>query len=194
MLMDWTSGEPSGLRITLEPEVQWTDIAPLLDELQSHPALPSVNVRREAFRVAAGGPGFDIVPVLLYITASALVFETVRDLIYPRLKATFYAVYRKLPGMTRSGNVYPMGISIVEGEVQALYRLPDGLSDVAFADAVGSISTHFPSLRGRGNVFLFFTYDPETRSWIENIEASQFQTEIKKAGPPGDPASGEESP
>jgi len=109
MLIDWTGGEPSDLRITLEPEVRWTDIAPLLDELQSHPGLPSVNVRREAFRIGAGGPGFDIVPILLYITASALVFETVRDLIYPRLKATLYAIYRKLPGMTRTGSAYPLG-------------------------------------------------------------------------------------
>jgi len=87
-----------------------------------------------------------------------------------------------------------LGISIVEAEVQALYRLPESLSDVAFADAVGSISTHFPSLRGRGNVFLFFTYDPETKSWVENVEASQFQTWIKKGQPPADAASREESP
>jgi hypothetical protein len=194
MLVDSTSGEPWGLNITLEHEVQWTDVAPLLDELQKHPHLASVKVHRELIRIAAGGPGFDILPVLLYISASALVFETVRDLIYPRLKATLYAIYSRLPGMTPSGKVYPLGISIVQGEVGALYRLPEGLSDVAFAHALQSISTHFAALLGRGDVFLFFTYDPESESWVENVEASQFQTWIKKGQPPSDAAPQEESP
>jgi len=172
--------QPHGLQITLEREVQWGDIAPLLDELQEHPDLIFAEVRREAFRVAAGGPGFDIIPILLYLTASALVFETVRDLIYPKLKETFHSIYRKLPGVTGTGNVYPMGIKIVEPDVEATYRLPEGLSDVALEEALRSISVHFAALVERKGESLILTYNADARNWVENVEASEFETWVRK--------------
>jgi hypothetical protein len=171
--------EPHGVEIALEREVEWRDIAPLLDELQQHPDLISVHVHRGAFRVAAGGPGFDIVPILLYITASALVFETVRDLIYPKLKELVYSIYRRLPGITGSGKVYPMAVNTVEPTIETAYRLPEGLSDVALEEALRSISVHFAGL-GREGQSLIFTYDADAKSWVENVEASQFETWIRQ--------------
>jgi hypothetical protein len=175
---------PQTPRLTIEKEVRWEDIAPLLDEIQQQdPNLQSIVVERHAFRIGAGGPGFDIVPILFFMTGlwifgavgQALVSEIVKDA-YPALKKGLYAVYRRLPGMTPNGKVYPMGFGLAEGTLTAQYRLPEGLSDVEFGEALTSVPTHFASLQHEGRESLVFTYDPSVKGWVENREASEFRT------------------
>ena len=151
-------------------------MAPLLDELQTVPGLESLTVERWAFRTGAGGPGFDIVPVLFYLTVSALIVEAVRDVIYPKLKDKLYGIYQRLPGVTPTGKVYPMGVTVVDGELEAQYRLPEGLSDVAFGEALTSLPTHFASLPRGERLSLVFTYEPGVKTWVENVDASNFRT------------------
>lgn len=172
-------GASHELTIILEREVLWVHIAPLLDQLQEDPQLLTAEVRRETFRIAAGGPGFDIVPTLLLVAASALIIEAVRDL-YPKIKETLYSVYSRLPGITSTGKVYPVAIRIVEPSLEALYRIPEGLSQSAFAQALNTIPTHFAGLKGRDDASLVFTYAVESGGWVENVEASEFETWIRR--------------
>jgi len=145
----------------LHTEVQWTDIAPLLDEFQKDPKLITVGVRRQAFRIAAGGE----VPVLLNMLMSALVLEVVRDMIYPKLKQTFYSIYRKLPSLTGTGRAYPMRITIVDADQHISYDFGEGLTDAELEQALGSIPTHFAGLKLAGDTHVIFTFDPKTRRW-----------------------------
>jgi hypothetical protein len=176
MAQDFDPSDYRPARIRVEHEVSWRDLGPLLDDLQQESGFGGLTVERWGFRPAAGGPGFDIVPILFSVAVTALVVEAVRDVIYPKFKKVIYGIYEKLPGVTPTGKVYPFGISVSWRGLESEYRVPAELSDVAFGEAVTSIPAHFATIRGRGAVTVVLTYDPSTKNWIENVEASEFRT------------------
>ena len=103
----------------------------------------------------------------------ALVFEIVRDIVYPKLKQTLYSIYKKLPSLTPSGKAYPMRVTIREPDLEVSYQLPERLSDVAFGEALGSISIHFASVKGESDDRRMFTFDAEAKNWVSGLAENE---------------------
>jgi hypothetical protein len=168
------------LEIQIEEEVTWDDVAPLARDLQDGGHAVFVSVRRGVGRPSAGGPGYDIVPILILFvvttTFTSLVHEAVRDVLYPFLKEKLYALYSRLPGMTRAGPVKPLAITMEDGNLEALYRFPEGLTQELFEKAFRTIPEHFEALRDRGSAVVMLDYDTDPGTWVENTEAGEFLT------------------
>jgi hypothetical protein len=168
------------LLIELEPEVHWDDVAPLAQDLQDNERAGFVSVRRAPSRPGVGGPGFDIVPILITIvlttTLTSLVQETVRDVIYPFLKDRLYTLYSKLPGVTATGTVKPLGLTLKHSELEAHYRFSEGLDKMQLDRALRAVPDHFETIAGRGNAVVMLDYDARSGTWVENREAGEFLT------------------
>jgi len=178
------SGIPvtADVHIELEQEVRWDEVGPLVQDLQDNlfPDFLSVSVRRRGFRVAAGGPGFDIGPILITIilttTVVTVVQEAVRDVIYPFLKDKLYALYSKLPGVTATGAVKPLALAMKHEELEATYRFSEGLEKEQFGIALRSIPDHFETIAQRGSAVVMLDYDAASGTWVENKDAGEFLT------------------
>ena len=168
------------LELDIEPEVRWDDVLPLAQALQDEQKAFFVSVRRNGGRVAAGGPGYDIIPILMLIivttTVTSLVQESVRDVLYPFLKEKLYALYSKLPGMTPTGVVKPLAITMKDGDLEVLYRFSKGLEQRQFDKAFRTIPEHFETLRERRNAVVMLDFDPHSDAWVENTDAGEFLT------------------
>lgn len=161
--------------VSLEPEVSWLDVVPIADELQER-GVYIVRVERAGMRVGAGGPGFDIVPIGATFFFGALMAEVVRDVVYPFLKEKLRAIYDKVSRAERAMELKPLAVGLKEAQLTATYRFPPGLSDTEFGSALGSVLTHFATIRGSRHGIVLLDFDSALGNWEINEEGSQFLT------------------
>ncbi len=179
--------------IQLQQELTWADIAPVVDELQNRGVIQA-RVERWNMRVAAGGPGYDIVPIGVILFFGALMQEVVRDVVYPYLKDKLLALYRKVCASERAVELKPLAIALREGELKALYRFPAGLGDAEFASALGEVVSHFETTKGMTTMIMVgadeirtfeadkgvvvFDFNSASGIWELREDASAFMTFI----------------
>ena len=166
--------------IRLEPEASWTDIAPILDGLQTHSGA-LVVAERNPMRPGAGGPGMDVWTIGVTLVFGALVGELVRDVVYPALKDALLALYRKVCAAPRAMELKPLGLELNDFGLSAIYRFPSGLSDAGFASALGSIVPHFATLRAVRKGVVVLDFNASTGAWDVSEEATEFLTWHRQA-------------
>jgi len=182
MIVDDMKFNPSDYEVAvrLEPEATWTDVAPILDELQEHTEFLQraavIRVDRNCIRIAAGGPGMDVWTIGVTLVFGAFLTELVRDVVYPFLKDRLLALYRKVCSAPRAMELKPLGLQLNDSGLSALYRFPPGLSDADFASALGSVVPHFATLRATRTGVVVLDFNASTGMWDVSEQASAFLT------------------
>ena len=164
------------LVIRLEHDVSWSDVAPLLDELQApdNQAAVFIRVERVSTRVAAGGPGLGIMPVAVAITLGPLIAEFVKDVVYPKLKDRVLALYRLVAEKPRAMEVAPISIDFYTDDLSAIYRFPYGLNEGQFDRALSTVPVHYASIKSTRRGVALYEFDASSDAWTELEEASKF--------------------
>jgi hypothetical protein len=171
--------------VRLEPEASWTDIAPILDGLQTHEEFMRrgalVVAERNSMRPGAGGPGMDVWTIGVTLVFGALVGELVRDVVYPVLKDALLSLYKKVCSAPRAMELKPLGLELKDFGLSAIYRFPSGLSDADFASALGSIVPHFATLRAVRKGVVVLDFNASTGDWDVSEVATEFLTWHRQA-------------
>ena len=171
--------------VTLRPEANWVDVAPVLDDLQDY----QVVVRAEKTTLPVGGPGpvdLDLFPAAVTFLfgnlVGALVSKAVGDILYPALKDklrdVYRAVSRRLGGKRGTAAARPLELGLQVSGLRAIYRFPEGLTDGQFASALGSVASHFAAISGRRSGVVVLDFNPSTGNWDVREPESQYLSQL----------------